>query len=79
MEVVIQELIKFLSKNGVAVTNIFWILIIIIGISQIDNILLLLSKIYGLFASASTKANKNQISLKVRGTILKSVKKTRVA
>lgn len=23
MEVVIQELIKFLSKNGVAVTNIF--------------------------------------------------------
>lgn len=75
MEVVIQELIKFLSKNGVAVTNIFWILIIIIGISQIDNILLLLSKIYGLFASASTKANKNQISLKVRGTILKSVKK----
>lgn len=72
-----EKFIEFLSNNGVGISNIFWIIVIILIITHIDNVLLIQSKIWGFFSNTYGFAKKKQISSKVRGTILKSVKEQR--
>lgn len=70
-----EEFINILKEYGVGLTNIIWIIIIFLIIANIENVLILQSKIWGIFSGTFGFAKKKQISMKVRGTILKSVKK----
>lgn len=70
-----EEFINILKEHDVGLTNIIWVIIIILIITNIENILILQSKIWGIFSGTFGFAKKKQMSMKVRGTILKSVKK----
>lgn len=67
-------LLQLLTDYGVQLSTIFWIVVIILIIYNVDKILLIKSGIFGLFANICSFAKKGQLSNKVRGTILKSVK-----
>lgn len=69
-----NELVNLLKENGIGLVSLFWIIIIILIFTNIDNVLLLKSEIWGLFSNIFGFAKKKQVSDKVRGTILKSVK-----
>lgn len=73
-----DQLINFLMKNGVCTVSIIWVIVIVLILTNIDKILLFQSKIWGLFSSSFSFAKKKQISSKVRGTILKSVKSQQI-
>lgn len=69
-----NELINILKERDFGLISLFWIIIIILIIGNIDKVLLLKSSIWGLFSNIFVFAKKKQVSDKVRGTILKSVK-----
>lgn len=69
-----EKLIEFLEKNGYKISTIFLIIILIFFICNMENLLILKSELYGVFARCFVFGKKKQLSYKVRGTILKSIK-----
>ena len=64
-----NELVNLLKENGIGLVSLFWIIIIILIFTNIDNVLLLKSEIWGLFSNIFGFAKKKQVSDKVRGKI----------
>lgn len=69
-----EILLQLLTDYGVHLSTIFWLVVIILVIYNVDKVLLIKSEIFGFFANFCSFAKKGQLSNKVRGAILKSVK-----
>lgn len=69
-----EILLQLLKDYGIQLSTIFWVAVVILIIYNIENVLLIKSEIFGFFANFCSFAKKEQLSSKVRGTILKSVK-----
>lgn len=69
-----DKLLVLLEEYGFKASTIILIVILLLVLFNMDNVMLLQSKIYGLFSHLFSFAKKGQISKKVRGTIIKSVK-----
>lgn len=69
-----EKIIELLQNNGYKITTIFLFVLLFVVLTNIENIILIQSKIYGIFSGLFVFAKKGQMSKKVRGTILKSIK-----
>lgn len=69
-----DKTIEFLQNNGYTAATIFLILVLFYVIANPDKVMIWKAYLFGLFSKFSATAKKKQISNKVRGTILKSVK-----
>lgn len=70
----IEKLLELLENSGYQISTIVLIIVILIILGNTENIMIWKSEIYGLFSKASVYAKKKQISNKVRGTVLKSIR-----
>lgn len=69
-----EKILEFGMNNGYKASTIILLAILLLVFVNTDKVLLLKSEIYNFFAKTSSFAKKKQISNKVRGTILRSVK-----
>lgn len=69
-----EKLIELWENNGYKISTIILLIILFLFFTNTDKILLIKSEFFNLFSKSSAFAKKRQISNKVRGTILKSVK-----
>lgn len=74
-----EKIIELLENNGYKLSTIILVAAIAIILCNVENVLLLKSWFYGLFSNTFSFAKKRQMSNKVRGTILKSIKEQALA
>lgn len=73
-----EKLIDLLTKNGYKFTIIVLVAILLFVIANAEKVSLLMSYFWGFFSRFAVYAKKKQISTKVSGTIVKSVKKQKL-
>lgn len=69
-----EKLFDYFSINGYKITTIIFAALFFIALTNTENIMIWKAWIYGLISKSCVFAKKRQVSNKVRGTILKSIK-----
>lgn len=73
-----EKIIEYLETSGTKIPIVFLIIVIIFLITNTENVLLAKSLFWGLISKPFVFAKKKQMSTKVRGTILKSMKEQNI-